>query len=89
MAKPPAALSAGLMAKKGAASATAGVPPRSTPTAAAAKPPAAPSDRRTEPLNFRVSADFRRRFRVYAASHDMSLSELLEAAFEALEKRGG
>ncbi|NYZ17981.1 hypothetical protein HL658_36040 [Azospirillum sp. RWY-5-1] len=90
--QPPAApLSAGLMARKGTASATAGVPPRAEADAPAAPAPAKATEKsdRTEPLNFRVSPEFRRRFRVYAAANDMSLSELLEKAFDALEKREG
>ena len=35
-------------------------------------------------LNFRVPAEFRRRFRGYAASHDLKLNEVLIKAFEAL-----
>ena len=37
-----------------------------------------------ENLNFRVPNEFRRRFRGYAASHDMKLNEVLYKAFEAL-----
>jgi len=37
-----------------------------------------------ENLNFRVPNEFRRRFRGYAASHDMKLNEVLYRAFEAL-----
>lgn len=37
-------------------------------------------------LNFRVSADFRRNFRLYAVAHDLKLNELLPLAFEALKK---
>ena len=35
-------------------------------------------------LNFRVPNEFRRRFRTYAAEHDMKLNEVLYEAFEAL-----
>ena len=35
-------------------------------------------------LNFRVPAEFRRRFRGYAASHDLKLNEVLLKAFDAL-----
>lgn len=41
------------------------------------------------PLNFRVSADLRRRFRVFAANHDLKLNELLRLAFDEYEKRHG
>ena len=35
-------------------------------------------------LTFRVSPEFRRRFRTFAAERDMKQNELLQAAFEAL-----
>jgi hypothetical protein len=38
-------------------------------------------------LNFRVSQDFRKRFRIFAASHDLTLSELLQQLFEAAEAK--
>lgn len=38
------------------------------------------------PLNFRVPGDFRRRFRMYAAAHDLKLNELLRLAFDEYEK---
>jgi hypothetical protein len=41
------------------------------------------------PLNFRVSADLRRRFRMFAAKHDLKLNELLRLAFDEYEKRHG
>lgn len=37
------------------------------------------------PLNFRVPNEFRRRFRVFAAAHDLKLSELLQLAFRDYE----
>ena len=43
-----------------------------------------PSNQYGEPLNFRVPMEFRRRFRRYAADHDMKLNEVLYRAFEAL-----
>jgi len=39
------------------------------------------------PLNFRVSADFRRRFRMFAAANDLKLNELLRLAFNEYEER--
>lgn len=39
------------------------------------------------PLNFRVTAEFRRAFRTAAAQHDMRLSELLVASFDAWVER--
>lgn len=41
------------------------------------------------PLNFRVSADLRRRFRMFAAKHDLKLNELLRLAFDEYEKQHG
>ena len=40
-----------------------------------------------EPLTFKVSADFKRRFRRYAVDHDLRLNQVLVLAFEALEAR--
>jgi hypothetical protein len=40
-----------------------------------------------EPLNFRVTAEFRRRFRMFAAAHDLKLNELLRRAFDEYEQR--
>lgn len=55
------------------------------------QPVAGPAPTRTkplnqygEPLNFRVPMEFRRRFRRYAADHDMKLNEVLYRAFEVL-----
>ena len=41
------------------------------------------------PLNFRVTADLRRRFRMFAAAHDLKLNELLRMAFDEYEQRHG
>jgi hypothetical protein len=70
-----------LVATKGQAAPVAQVPARS----------AAPADTQTNnvPLNFRVSADLRRRFKTYAAAHDMKLNELLRRAFDEYEQRHG
>lgn len=37
-------------------------------------------------LNFKVSAEFRREFKTWAAAHDMSQKAVLEAAFDLLKK---
>jgi len=39
------------------------------------------------PLNFRVSASFRREFKTYAATHDLKLNELLRLSFEAYRRQ--
>ena len=80
-AKKPADLS-GLVATKGQAAPVANVPARSVA-------PAEEAEANNVPLNFRVSADLRRRFRVFAANHDLKLNELLRLAFDEYEKRHG
>lgn len=39
-----------------------------------------------EPLTFKVSAEFKREFRRYAADHDLRLNQVLVHAFEALKR---
>lgn len=39
------------------------------------------------PLNFKVSADFRREFKTYAAQHNKKLNQLLYEAFAALKAK--
>lgn len=79
--KKPTDLSA-LVATKGQAAPVANVPARNIV-------PTEDADTNNVPLNFRVSADLRRRFRVFAANHDLKLNELLRLAFEEYEKRHG
>lgn len=71
------------------------------PAAAPAAPPAPAKAARTRkappepvakeanltPLNFRISASFRREFRTYAATHDLKLNELLRLCFEAYRQQ--
>jgi len=38
-------------------------------------------------LNFKVSSEFRREFKLWAASHDMKQKEVLEEAFRLLKQR--
>jgi len=93
--KPAAALSASLVAVKGAAAPAPDMPGRSGPVAAmpAAKmeAPARPAPERggeegLAPLNFRVPMSFRREFKTYAAQHDLKLNELLRRSFEAYRR---
>ncbi len=84
--KKPAALSAGLVAVKGAAAPVVDMPPRSSVVEA---PKMEPDAAGLQPLNFRVSAEFRREFKTYAAAHDMKLNELLKRAFESYRKQKG
>ncbi|MGI8569116.1 MAG: hypothetical protein ACR2KT_08645 [Methylocella sp.] len=79
-----ASLSAGLIATKGSAAPVAGMPTRS-----AAAPAGEGRGSPLTPLNFRVSGDFRREFKTYAATHDLKLNELLKRAFEAFRKQHG
>lgn len=81
--KRPAADLSALVATKGAASPTKDMPTRATATVTVSDESKGPG----EPLNFRVPADFRRRFKTYAAQHDMKLNELLYKAFEAYVSR--
>ena len=76
MAKKPIADLSGLVATKGAAE------PTNLPTRAEA--PTA-DEGNSLPLNFRVPGDFRRRFKMFAAAHDMKLNELLYRSFEHYE----
>ncbi|WP_440867877.1 hypothetical protein [Symbiopectobacterium purcellii] len=38
-------------------------------------------------LNFKVSPEFHRAFKIYAASNDMSMKDVLMAAFSALKEK--
>jgi hypothetical protein len=80
--KPAAALSASLVAVKGAATPSPDMPARAP--AAPARPEA-----NLAPLNFRVAASFRREFKTYAATHDLKLNELLRLSFEAYRRTAG
>ena len=80
MSKKSAALSAGLVAVKGKAAPADDMPGRGgkvTKLTGAGQ----------EPLNFRVSAEFRRAFKTYAAAHDLKLNELLIRCFESYRQQ--
>ncbi len=70
----------GLVATKGTAAPVADMPTRT---------PKIEAEGNTEPLNFRVRPEFRRRFRMFAAAHDLKHNELLQLAFDEYEKRHG
>ncbi len=72
----------GLVATKGSAAPVADMPSRSIKPA-----PVAAEEANNVPLNFRVTADLRRRFRMFAAAHDLKLNELLRRAFDEYEQR--
>jgi len=82
--KKTADLSPSLVAVKGNAAAALDATGRQADT------PNAPPSPSTAPLNFKVDAEFRRRFRQRAAEADLKLNELLREALDAWEeKRGG
>ncbi len=101
MSKKPAALSASLVAVKGAAVPAPDMPGRGSPAAPVPAPAvetqgALPRPEAREggggvltPLNFRVPAVFRREFKTYAARHDLKLNELLRRSFEAYRQAQG
>ncbi|AGF73951.1 hypothetical protein BAnh1_00580 [Bartonella australis AUST/NH1] len=72
----------GLVATKGKAAPTEGMPTRTEILTAGQ----GENEANNQPLNFRVTGDFRRRFRMYAAAHDMKLNELLCVVFDEYEK---
>ena len=66
--------------------------PEATQRAALANAPAAPVPARSpnlEALAFKVSPEFRRRFRQRAVGADLKLNELLFAALDAWEREQG
>lgn len=80
MAKKPAPLLAGLVAAKGQAAVGSDATPRQIETPVE-------SSRSSAPLNFKVSPEFRRRFRQRAAGADLKLNELLVQALDAWEEK--
>jgi hypothetical protein len=94
MTKKPAALSADLVATKGAAAPAPDMPgrtssPAARPAAVATDADVKPEDKGLAPLNFRVPASFRREFKTYAARHDLKLNELLRLSFETYRRQHG
>lgn len=85
--KKPAPLSSHLVAIKGSAAPVDDMPPRSA--AAPAKEPTKEEETGLSPLNFRVSAEFRREFKTYAAAHDLKLNKLLALSFQAYRQQRG
>jgi hypothetical protein len=98
--RPAAALSANLVAVKGAAAPAPDMPSRAAPGPAPTpvttrflpKPSsvsAGQGEGGGQPLNFRVSHAFRREFKVYAARNGLKLNELLRLSFEAYRRQNG
>jgi hypothetical protein len=82
MNKKPAELSAGLVAVKGKAAPANDMPGRVGDVSK-------PTEPGQDPLNFRVSTEFRREFKTYAAAHDLKLNELLVKCFHSYRKQQG
>ena len=85
-------LSAGLVAVKGKAAPAIDMPPRTgfaSPQAIALPQQERGGVAALQPLNFRISADFRRSFKTYAARHDLKLNELLVRSFDAYRAQQG
>lgn len=73
--------------------------PAEAPAATSTRPASRPATRKVSPdlakekeanlapLNFRISASFRREFKTYAATHDLKLNELLRLSFEAYRRQ--
>lgn len=72
----------GLVATKGTATPVTDMPTRALKTSTEDDDAA-----NNVPLNFRVTADLRRRFRMFAAAHDLKLNELLKLAFNEYERK--
>ncbi len=62
--------------------------PKASKSAGSATGKAEPSEStKGMPLNFKVSADFRREFKTYAAQHNKKLNQLLYESFAALKAK--
>jgi hypothetical protein len=78
-----------------AAPVLAAIPVAPIPPTAPPVPPQSRPDRKSKegqggnlaPLNFRVSAAFRREFKTYAATHDLKLNELLRLSFDSYRRQ--
>lgn len=51
--------------------------------------PTARKSQNSAPLNFKVSEEFRREFKTYAAQNNLKLNQLLVSAFAALKEKDG
>jgi hypothetical protein len=73
-----------LVTPKGMATVPGDAPQRTTPPV---EPPPPEPEVELLPLNFRVPADFKRRFRLFAAERNMKLTDVLKEAFGLLESK--
>ncbi len=88
MTRKPAALSADLVAVKGAAMPAPDMSGRADSRGSTCRREAGRRES-LAPLNFRVPASFRREFKTYAARHDLKLNELLRLSFRPTAARTG
>jgi hypothetical protein len=51
--------------------------------------PDKPSPHQNQNLNFKVSAEFKKRFKRYALDHDLTMIQLLAEGFELVEQKRG
>ena len=66
-----------------------GLAPIEAPKVESADTAPAKDEEAGAPLNFRVSAQFRREFKIYAAAHDLKLNKLLILSFHNYRKQQG
>lgn len=66
-------------------------PPQKTwqPIRERIKPPAGAEDPELTPLNFKVSRDFHREFKTFAAQHSKTMVGILQEAFALLKETYG
>lgn len=92
-----APITAGLIARKGAATTSSAVEPLPTPAPPAAndappvsqaKPPKPTKSEPDVPLNFAIPASFKKRFAMAALNEDLTHKNFLIALFEQYERHG-
>jgi hypothetical protein len=66
-----------------------GLAPIEAPKVESADTAPAKDEEAGAPFNFRVSAQFRREFKIYAAAHDLKLNKLLILSFHNYRKQQG
>jgi hypothetical protein len=83
----------GSIATKGSGASASDKPPHKAPQPVRQTKKAVPFEERDveniETLNFRVLPEFKREFKIYAASHDMKMNDLLRRSFQAYRKHHG
>ncbi|GIU52182.1 hypothetical protein TUM4438_44220 [Shewanella sairae] len=66
-----------------------GSAPQATPLNTVGNNTSKPSNSELVPLNFKVDAEFKRDIKSFAASHDMSMVDVIKMAFEEYKKTKG